>query len=503
MIIVASLSPLLTFASLWQIKEWRVDRLREHLRSSGVLRQLFGITRPAILLIGISLLTIDITLAALAALSVLSFGMRRQRYPVWTMKAIIVIFISFSITALLGQWAVGSGQLATGHWPLVILPLLQPLVILVAWLFFLPIDMSMKKRIMQKAMKLRSEFTNATVIGITGSVGKTTTKELIAHVLKKKNVLCTPAYVNSEMGVSQWLLKELPAHNREEELIIIVEMGAYKAGEIKRLCDITKPHMGVVTFIGSQHIALFGSQEKLCQAKSELLEALPKDGKAFINGDNSLCESMKGRCNCAVVSVGTGGHADLEAFDIEETSTGITFRAENQIFSLRLHGTHNVTNVLLSIAVAAQLDVSLSDCATALRSFEPPHHTFSVRKERGVTILDDTHNASPSSFRASLAWAKSHPAKKKILITPGLIELGKDEDRIHQELGAASNGVIDRVIFTSKNGRSAFAKGFTGILEYWNTEIAPIQEGDLLLCVGRTSQKHIDTLLPQPATRNP
>lgn len=491
LVTVASLSPLLTFASLWQIKEWRVDRLREHLRSSGVVRQLFGVTRPAILIIGISLLTIDRTLAALAAFSLLTFGMRRQRYPVWTMKARILVVLSAILTASISYWS-----LVNSHWSIVTIPLLQPGTVVLAWLLFLPIDISLKKRIMQKATALRSEFTNATVIGITGSVGKTTTKELIAHVLKKKNVLCTPAYVNSEMGVSQWLLKELPTHNREEELIIIVEMGAYKAGEIKRLCDITKPHMGVVTFIGSQHIALFGSQEKLCQAKGELLEALPKDGKAFINGDNSLCESMKGRCSCAVVSVGTGGHADLEAFDIEETSTGITFRAENQIFSLRLHGTHNVTNVLLSIAVAAQLDVSLSDCATALRTFEPPHHTFSVRKKRGVTILDDTHNASPSSFRASLAWAKPHPAKKKILITPGLIELGKDEDRIHQELGAASNGVIDRVIFTGKHGKSAFAKSFTGTVETISKDSAKTSEGDLLLCVGRINQNQINNLLP-------
>lgn len=499
MIIVASLSPLLTFANLWQIKEWRVDRLREHLRSCGVLRQLFGITRPAILLIGMSLATIDLTLAALAAFSVLTALMRRQRYPVWTMKAKILVVFSVIITATAGhQFSVLGSRIA-----LVLLPLLQPLIIFIAWLIFLPVDRTMKQRIMQKAKKLRSEFTNATVIGITGSVGKTTTKELIDHVLKGKNVLCTPAYVNSEMGVSQWLLKELPKRNRDEDLIIIVEMGAYKMGEIKQLCSITKPHMGIVTCIGSQHIALFGSQERLCQAKGELLEALPEDGRAFINGDNNLCANLRDRCSCPRTSVGTGGHADIEAYEIEETGEGIRFTVDKQSFSLKLHGTHNVTNVLLSIAIGKELGLSIADIATRLRSFEPPHHTFSVRKEQGITILDDTHNASPSSFRASLAWAKSQPAKKKILITPGLIELGADEDRIHRELGTASNGIVDRVIFTGKHGKQSFAEGFTGILEYWNTGISTIQEGDLLLCVGRISQKHISTLLPKPVTRNP
>ncbi|MDA1292613.1 MAG: Mur ligase family protein, partial [bacterium] len=234
------------------------------------------------------------------------------------------------------------------------------------------------------------------------------------------------------------------------------------------------------------------------KAKGELLEALPKDGKAFINGDNSLCESMKDRCKCKVISVGTRGHADLEALEIEETGAGIRFTVEKQTFSLKLHGTHNVTNVLLCVAIAKELGVTLSDAATRLRTFEPPHHTFSVRKEQGITILDDTHNASPSSFRASLAWAKSHPAKKKILITPGLIELGKDEDRIHRELGAASNGVIDRVIFTGKHGRAAFAKSFTGTVEVISKDTEKTSNGDLLLCIGRTSTKQIDQLI----TRN-
>jgi UDP-N-acetylmuramoyl-tripeptide--D-alanyl-D-alanine ligase len=354
----------------------------------------------------------------------------------------------------------------------------------------------MKGHIMKKATALRSEFPNATVIGITGSVGKTTTKELIAHILKEKNVICTPAYVNSDMGVSQWLLQELPNRNRDEELIIIVEMGAYKIGEIKKLCQITKPQIGIVTFIGSQHIALFGSQDRLCQAKGELLECLPEDGTACINSDNSLCAKMIDRCACAVTTVGTGGHADLEAFDIEETSEGIWFRIDQQNFSVNLQGTHNVTNVLLALAVAKKLGIDQVSAANSLRTFTPPHHTFSVRKEHSITILDDTHNASPSSFRASLAWAKSQPMKQKILITPGLIELGQKEDHIHRELGTASNGIIDRVVFTGKHGAQAFAKGFNGTVEQISKDSEAVPEGSLLLCVGRISEQKIHQLLP-------
>ncbi len=491
LLLVASASPLLTFSSLWQIKEWRIDRLREHLRSTGALHQLFGTVRPAIVIIGIFLQKIDIALVALALFSLSSLIARKQRYPVWTMKARILVMLSLGATALAGYFA-----LRTLHFAFILIPLLQPIALLVSWALFFPIDYISKRHIMKKAADLRAEFTQTTVIGITGSVGKTTTKELIAHVLQGKNVLCTPAYVNSEMGVSQWLLKELPEKDRDEELIIIVEMGAYKTGEIRTLCEITKPHMGIVTFIGSQHIALFGSQERLCQAKGELLECLPENGTAFINSDNSLCATMKDRCICAVTSVGTGGIADLEAFDIEETSEGIRFRVDQQDFSLNLRGTHNVTNILLCVAVAKKLDINLATASKRLQSFTPPHHTFSVRKEGGVTLLDDTHNASPSSFRASRAWAKSQPMKQKILMTPGLIELGKDEDRIHRELGSASNNIIDRVVFTGKHGRNAFAEGFSGTVETISKNPIKASKGDLILCVGRMSKKQIDHLLP-------
>ncbi|MDP6562029.1 MAG: Mur ligase family protein, partial [Candidatus Peribacteraceae bacterium] len=152
--------------------------------------QLVGIVRPIILLIGIGMRNIDLTLAALAAFSVLLIILRKQRYPVWTMKAKILVVASILITCTAGFFV-----FRISYFALVILPLLQPFALFAAWMLFLPIDRFVKEQIMKKAKNLRSQFTNATVIGITGSVGKTTTKELIAHVLKDRNVLYTPAYV--------------------------------------------------------------------------------------------------------------------------------------------------------------------------------------------------------------------------------------------------------------------------------------------------------------------
>lgn len=487
--IIASLSPLLTISTLWQIKEWRIDRLKEHLRCEGYFRQLFGVVRPVIVVGALLFKQEEVGIWLLAILTVVQIVLKKQRYPVWTKKAAILVSGS-----LLGCCVIG--LLVIGHWSLVIIPIVQPLILLFAWTAFLPIDTFMKKRIMQKAADLRARYPNITCIGITGSVGKTTTKELVAHILKDQNALCTPAYVNSEMGVAKWLLKELPKHKIDEELIVIVEMGAYRSGEIARLCDIAKPSIGVLTYIGSQHIALFGSQETLLNAKAELIESLPKDGTAFLNADNELALSVAERCRGSVVTVGTGGHATLEAFDIEESASGIAFRINDQKYTVPLQGTHNVTNVLLAIGVARHLNVSENTIKSTLRTFAPPSSTFSVRSENGITILDDTHNASPESFRAAIAWAKSQPMESKILLTPGLIEQGERQARIHHELGSYASGIFNRVIFTSAQGMDAFAEGYEGTVEMIHSKTASVSSGDLLVCVGRISSRTVDRMLP-------
>ena len=161
-----------------------------------------------------------------------------------------------------------------------------------------------------------------------------------------------------------------------------------------------------------------------------------------------------------------------------------------------LHGTHNVTNVLLAIAVARHLEIETGIIDKQLSTFTPPHSTFAVRKNKEVTILDDTHNASPESFRAAIAWAKSQPANNKILLTPGLIELGNTEDIIHRELGTQASEIFSRVIFTGKHGIDAFAKGYTGDVERLSKQTKSIHSGDLLLCVGRVSEAAINRILP-------
>ena len=497
--LIGSLSPLLTFEYLWQLKEWRLDRLREHMRAEGIIRSIFGSLRIPILiaffalafLTTINQLTALYTLLAIfACATLLQKLIHRQPEPVWTQKARALTALAFVITF---AFAVARREDLPA---LSLLIVLQPLIVFAAWMLLYPVDRILKMRIMKRAKQIRAKFPDLTVIGITGSAGKTTTKELLAHVLKDKSPLTTPEHVNTELGVSKWLIDKLSKKDAVPE-ILIVEMGAYAPGEIAMLCDIVQPNIGITTFIGSQHIALFGSQESLQRAKGELTASIPPHGMVFLNADSELCTALKKYANCEVLTVGTGGHADEEAFDVEEISTGIKFKLDGTMFEIPLHGTHNVTNVMLAISVAKTLEMPIGDIANILKSFRPLKRTFDVRIEGDVTILDDTHNSSPASFKAAIAWARNQQGANKVLLTSGLIELGMKQDRMHTELGNLSSSVFDRVIFLSARSAVSFQKGYGKEVELYKSGIKKVPKETLLVCEGRMSEQIIRTLLPE------
>ncbi|MSR87242.1 hypothetical protein EXS70_03670, partial [Candidatus Peribacteria bacterium] len=273
MAFLGSLSPLLTLSWLWQIKEWRWDRLLEHLRREGWVGQLWGEIRSSVVgiyaagvMVGwlhgwmVSEGVIVLMLSIVTGLGLMQVILRKQRRPVPTKKAITVTGTAALLTLIVTIVVsiMGFNVLL----PFIIL--LQPVMIACAWLLWWPVDSVLKARIMQKARALRNSHSDMTVIGVTGSVGKTTTKELIACVLKDLKPDVTPAYVNSEIGVANWLsdklritdygLRESKSEIRNPKLFV-VEMGAYQKGEIALMCSFVKPTLGVVTMVGTQHIA--------------------------------------------------------------------------------------------------------------------------------------------------------------------------------------------------------------------------------------------------------
>lgn len=508
-VLLAALSPLLTFSRLFQVKEWRWDRLREHLRREGWFRQLFGIVRPAVVGIGIlafiilrvagakypwdvSALWIAWTL--LAWFTLFRFVVGKQARPVWTAKAILISVAAFILMIAVGGALCIFEENIIALVLMTILPLSAFIFVLLSWSVFLPLDRILKSLIIKRARAVRSKCKNIAVIGITGSVGKTTTKELLAHILSDRKLLVTPAHVNTEMGVANIVIQKLSS----EHQIFIVEMGAYRRHEIELLCSIVRPHIGIITFVGKQHLGLFGSQEDLVQAKGELFESLPAEGHAFLNADTEFSEDLMKRAKCPVRTVGTGGHATFEAFEIEEQPNGISFTLRDTPFLVPLHGTHQVSNVLLAAACAEVLGVPISESAKRLQTFKAPVQTFERKDgESGQIILDDTHNASPESFRAAIEWARTHGAKKKVLITSGLLELGKEEQGIHEELGLLSRNVFDEVIFLSKKCVRYFEQGFGRQIRVFPKKKfkMKVEKEMLIVCEGRMPVGVVERLL--------
>jgi len=472
--------------------------------------QLFGWVKPAVVGTGLlifGLLTLmeeSIPFPPVAALwaaigllawfTLFRFVLGKQARPVWTMKSIAVTLLSLLLFAVIAYLLTGGMHDTVRSVALSVMPLLSFVSVFIAVTVLLPLDRLLKRGILSRAGKLRQSLPNLSVIGITGSVGKTTTKELLAHILSDRKILITPAHVNTEMGVANLMLRKL----KDEHQLFIVEMGAYRRGEIKLLCSLVQPQIGVITFIGKQHLGLFGSQEDLCHAKGELFSALPPSGHAFLNADTQFCDHLMKLAACPVQTVGTGGHATYEAFDIQETGGGISFTLRDTAFVLPLQGTHQVTNVLLACAVAEVLGVPIAECAKRLKSFKGPAQTFEKREgEQGQIVLDDTHNASPASFRAAIEWARSASTKKKILVTAGLLELGKEECAIHQELGTLSRDVFDDVVFLSKKCVQSFELGFGK-----SVKVAPkkkfkiaLSSDMLIVCEGRMPESVVQNLL--------
>jgi UDP-N-acetylmuramyl pentapeptide synthase len=512
------------------MKEWRMDRLIEHLQREGWIANLLGSVRMGLVVffaiaasaltgylvwrfggttlntlgeiptgdssiavivavfsigIGTYAVLLFLWLAALALLSVAQLLLPSRRLPVWTSKTILVFMLCLVIDATLAFL-----------WPMILflLPIVQPLVVLIAWIILLPLDLFLKGLVMKKAETLRRSLESPTVIGIVGSVGKTTTKELLHHLLQDLHPITTPEHVNTEMGVAQWMLRTVQP--RTEHPLLIVEMGAYRQGEIATLCRIAKPTIGIVTPLGSDHLALFGSEEAIVEANAELLPSLPKDGHLFLAGDNDAARRLAKRSSCPATVAGIDAASDVRATDIHEAESGNAFMIDDQSFRLSMHGKHNVANALLAIAVAKHLGITDARIRELLGKFRTMPHTFHLKIERGVTILDDTYNVSPLSFRAAIDWAAKRPERPRVLLTSGLLETGADEQRFLQELGAASAKTFTRVIFTTNRGRSDFAKGFGGEVELLRAGSAPVKDESLLICVGRMPLHSIRTLLP-------
>lgn len=307
----------------------------------------------------------------------------------------------------------------------------------------------------QVAAWWRSQFP-VQVVGITGSVGKTTTKEITAAVLRQRFVtLKSEGNLNNEIGLPLTLLQLDNSHQRA-----VLEMGMYALGEIAHLCRIAQPRIGVITNVGPVHLERLGTIERVAQAKAELVEALPADGVALLNADEPLVAAMRGLTQARVFTYGLTRDSDLWADEIVgEGMDGIRFRfhyqGETVHVKVPLLGRHSVHTALRAAAVGLVEGLNWEEIVTGLQDVGAQLRLVVVRGINGATLLDDTYNASPASMLAALNLLEDMVVGdgRRVAVLGDMMELGSQEEEGHRLVGARAADVADFLLTVGQRAR--------------------------------------------------
>lgn len=317
------------------------------------------------------------------------------------------------------------------------------------------------------AKKKLAMYPKLRVIGITGSYGKTSTKEILTQLLAYKfKVICTPKNNNTDFGISKFILKT----NFKDIDFFVVEMGAYKVGDLNEHCNIVNPEIGILTAISPQHLSLFGSIENIQEAKYELLRYLPKNGLAVTNSDNKYCREFLGELDAKVMTFGFEEEYNPTCLieDLKKTEDGIlcTFKKvlDGKITHIdlqtKLSGEYNILNLAPSLLVVNHLGFSVEEIKEAIKNVENPKHALQIYNYGQTIVIDDTYNSNPDGFKAAINTLSSYPHEyKKIVVTRGIIELGELSDEIHEQLGGEIAFVADELVITAPDFVEPLKKG--------------------------------------------
>jgi UDP-N-acetylmuramoyl-tripeptide--D-alanyl-D-alanine ligase len=323
---------------------------------------------------------------------------------------------------------------------------------------------------------------NVTVIGITGSVGKSTTKELVAEVLSQRySTLKNKGNWNNEIGLPLTLLSLTPGHQMS-----VLEMGFYVPGEIAFLCQVARPKIGVITNIGTVHAERAGSQEIIAQGKAELVQALPEDGYAILNYDDPLVRPMAEKTKAQVFYYGMSEEATLWADGVVGLGLeGIRFRLHyrDEVLHLRvpLIGRHSVQTALRAAAVGMVCGLTWQEIIEGLRSMSTQLRLISVRSESGALLLDDTYNASPESMLSALNLL-AEISGRRVAVLGDMLELGQYEWRGHEMVGIRASEVVSELVTVGERSRMiAAAACRAGLPAACITELDTVEQAIELL----------------------
>lgn len=339
----------------------------------------------------------------------------------------------------------------------------------------------------------RAKF-NIPVIGITGSVGKTTTKEMVALAVSAgRKTMKTAGNANSQIGLPLTVMRIA-----EEDEAAVVEMGVSMPGEMARIAKVAKPTIAVMTNIGVSHIEYLKSRENILAEKFKIADHLPAGGCVFVNGDDDLLATLQSTPEKRIVRFGLGDACDWRAVELDMDAYGTKFTCIHGDVALPVYvpaaGEHNVRNALAALAVADAVGVPVEDAARAIAGYEPPAMRQQIREANGVTLIDDTYNANPDSMRAALQILGSvKTAGKKYAVLADMLELGEYAEQAHREIGAFAvkqgADVLCGIGPLAKHIVEGFGQPENSAWFSTNAEAAAwlrarVQKGDAVLCKG-------------------
>lgn len=406
------------------------------------------------------------------ALSVLMFHVKTTYQPakkklVWTKRVRRLLITAFIWLNLLFAFAFVSH----GVWFIWLSMLFTVIyswgIMLLANLTNTPIESGINAYYYNDAKKRLQANPNLIIIGITGSYGKTSVKNVLYQLLSQKyNVLMTPESYNTLMGVIRTVREKLnPTHE-----VFIVEMGAKQTGDIAEICKLVNPHIGIITSIGPQHLDTFKTLENVISTKGELFGGVQSGGRIFVNLADDNIKKLTLRQDLTAFTFGREPHKKLDYAITQEqlTEDGTAFTVsikkgkERRAVQLktRLLGAHNVDNLLGSIAIGLELGLTEAQINRALFDMHPVKHRLSVsRSPLGYTILDDAFNSNPVGSKNALTALKQMKGNRKIIMTPGMIELGDQQEALNEAFGEYIAAVCDYVVLVGKRQTEPIQKG--------------------------------------------
>lgn len=454
----ASFLLILRWVYLWQLKEYRIDRMRDFFTLPSGKKALFD-AQFAVNLVAIltafALGSLWWVVIAFCVQSVFLF-VKRVR-PKMTGKAVGVSAASLAVI-------IGSGALLAllfdATYLLPILLLISPLVVSGFVVSLHPVTLWQRQQVMSRAkQKLQAHQTS--VIGITGSFGKSTTKEFLYGILKQRySVLATSKNINVDIGIANTILNELT----DEHDFFIAEMGAYRPGEIASSCRLANPIIGILTAVSGQHLSLYGSIEAIKHAKGELLRALPAGGLAVVNKDIRAAVEVSEEAQSQIKFYSTKGFAHTTAQDIDVQPDQVSFVLhvgdESIPVRAKLHGEQVVPSILAAATVARHVGCTMQEIATGIAQLTPTAGTMHVKPgKHNTTIIDDHYNSNPEGFMAALDYQHVFHGKRKIVLTPGMYELADTTEYHHHSVAQRIAEVADILMITKKDFAPFMKKG--------------------------------------------